>query len=72
MPDGWRLWLEWQRAVAPDNTPEIAALEADAGRFLGYVRAVGRRTDQHIDEPIVSIPSRYEARPLLRGAADER
>jgi SAM-dependent methyltransferase len=66
MPDGWRLWLEWQRTVAPDNTPEIAALEADAGRFLAYVRAVARRTDLGLEEPIVSIPPRYEKQPLLR------
>jgi hypothetical protein len=66
MPDGWRLWLEWQRTVAPDNTPEIAALEADSGRFLAYVRAVARRTDLGLEEPIVSIPPRYEKQPLLR------
>jgi len=66
MPDGWRLWLDWQRAVAPDNAPEIAAVEADAGRYLTYVRAVGRRTDLRLDEPIVSLPSQYEKHPLLR------
>jgi hypothetical protein len=43
MSDGWRLWAAWQRQVAPDNTVEIAAIEADAGRHLGYVRMVGRR-----------------------------
>jgi cyclopropane fatty-acyl-phospholipid synthase-like methyltransferase len=42
MPDGWRLWLDWQRAVAPQNATEIEAIEADAGRVLTYVRAVGR------------------------------
>jgi cyclopropane fatty-acyl-phospholipid synthase-like methyltransferase len=66
MPDGWRLWLDWQRAVAPHNAPEIAAVEADAGRYLAYVRAVARRTDLRLDEPIVSIPSRYEKHALLR------
>jgi SAM-dependent methyltransferase len=70
MPEGWRLWLDWQHAVAPDNAPEIAALEADAGRYLGYVRAVGRRTDLGVDEPIAAIPSRYEKRPLMRGHTD--
>jgi cyclopropane fatty-acyl-phospholipid synthase-like methyltransferase len=69
MPEGWRLWLDWQRAAAPDNAPEIAALEADGGRYLGYVRAVARRTDLRLEEPIVSIPSRYERRPLLRSSA---
>jgi hypothetical protein len=40
MRDGWRLWLDWQRAVAPNNTPEIAALDADAGRLPAYIRAI--------------------------------
>jgi SAM-dependent methyltransferase len=66
LPGGWELWLEWQRLVAPGNRPEIEALEADAGRFLGYVRAVGRRTELELDEPIVSVPSSYAPQPLLR------
>jgi SAM-dependent methyltransferase len=67
MPDGWQRWLDWQRVVCPGNTTEIQALEADAGRYLGYVRAVGRRQPGvTLDEPIVSIPSRYEKKPLLR------
>jgi SAM-dependent methyltransferase len=70
MPDGWRLWLEWQQAVAPDNLPEIQALEADAGEWLGYARVVGRRTTLALDEPISSIPSRYEEHPLLRDETD--
>src|SRR4051812_32333711 len=32
MPDGWKVWLEWLRAIAPENLVEIAALEADRGR----------------------------------------
>ena len=31
MPDGWQLWLEWQKTVAPDNSIEIAVLESDRG-----------------------------------------
>ena len=42
MPDGWRLWLDWHRAVAPENATEIDAIEADAGRVLTYVRAIAR------------------------------
>ena len=41
MPDGWQWWLDWHRAIAPDNLAEIQALEADRGRYLGYVRVVG-------------------------------
>ena len=46
MPDGWQAWLDWQRAVAPDNATEIAALEADLGRYLdmGY-RFIGIGSD---------------------------
>jgi SAM-dependent methyltransferase len=68
MPDGWRLWRDWHLAIAPDNVAEIQALEADRGRCLGYVRAIGRRRpDVHLEEPIVSVPAQYATRPLLRG-----
>ena len=64
---GWRLWADWVRLVAPDNAVELRALEADAGRTLGYVRAVGRRrADVTPDEPIVTVPTEYAERPVLR------
>lgn len=64
---GWQLWIDWQAVVAPDNTTEIRAVEADRGRYLGYLRLVGRlRAEARLDEPIVSIPSGYEKKPLLR------
>jgi cyclopropane fatty-acyl-phospholipid synthase-like methyltransferase len=67
MPDGWRLWLDWLRLIAPDNAAEIQALQADAGSHLGYVRAVGRRrSDASLDEPVVSVPMQYVKQPLLR------
>jgi cyclopropane fatty-acyl-phospholipid synthase-like methyltransferase len=67
MPDGWQRWLDWHRAIAPDNAAEILALEADRGRYLGYVRIVGRRQPQaKLDDLIVSLPSRYTKQPLLR------
>jgi ubiquinone/menaquinone biosynthesis C-methylase UbiE len=67
MPEGWQLWLDWIRAVAPDNEVEIKALEADRGRCLGYVRLVGRRRGQaKLEDPIVSIPPQYTKKPLLR------
>lgn len=68
MPDGWRNWLEWHRTVAPENRLEIETIEADCGRHLGYNRLVGRRrADAYLNEPIVSIPSNYNRKPLLRG-----
>lgn len=64
--DGWQMWLAWQQAIAPDNTSEIAALEADRGRCLGYVRVIGRRRmDAHLEEPIASVPTTYTPAPLL-------
>ena len=67
MPDGWRRWLDWHRAIAPDNAVEIDALDADHGRTLGYVRAVARRrAGVVLDDPIVSLPAQYTKHPLLR------
>jgi len=67
MPDGWQLWLDWHRAVAPDNEVEIKAIEADRGSYLGYVRVVGRRQGQaKLEDPIVFIPTEYTKSPLLR------
>jgi SAM-dependent methyltransferase len=68
MPDGWQRWLDWHRAVAPDNAVEIKALEADRGTYLGYVRLVGRRLGQaKLLDQIVSLPPQYTKKPLLRG-----
>jgi ubiquinone/menaquinone biosynthesis C-methylase UbiE len=67
LPDGWRLWLDWHKAVAPDNAAEINALEADHGDYLGYVRLVGRRQPKAaLEDPIVSFPAQYSKKPLLR------
>jgi hypothetical protein len=66
MTDGWRRWLDWQHVASPDNEVEIEALTADQGRYLGYVRAVARRTDQALDEPIASIPVAYTEKPVFR------
>ena len=67
LADGWQLWRDWLTIVAPDNALEIKTVEADRGRYLGYVRAVGhRRADARLDEPIVSIPTQYVRKPLLR------
>ena len=69
-----RCWLDWHRAVAPDNATEIKALEADAGRYLGYVRVVGRRrrSEAKLEEycwPDTLSPflqRQYTKKPLLR------
>jgi len=66
LTDGWRFWRDWQLAVAPANRVEIEALEADAGRHLGYVRCIARRRDTPIDEPTTSVPADYVRARLLR------
>jgi cyclopropane fatty-acyl-phospholipid synthase-like methyltransferase len=69
LADGWRFWVDWLRLIAPDNATEIAALEADSGRHLGYVRVVGRRrAEAPLYEPVTSLPVQYVKKPLLRGA----
>jgi hypothetical protein len=76
MPDGWQFWLDWQRAVAPDNATEIKALEADGGRYLGYIRLVGCRRDQvKLEEycwpdTMRSFPTQYTKMPLLRSQTE--
>jgi SAM-dependent methyltransferase len=68
LPEGWRLWVDWLKLIAPHNVNEIRSLEADAGSYLGYVRVVGRRRcEAKLSEPIVSIPAEYRNTPLLRG-----
>ena len=70
MPNGWQLWLEWHRTVAPENQLEIETVEADGGRYLGYNRVVARRRlNACLNEPIVSRPSDYVRKPLLRGSS---
>lgn len=69
---GWQLWRDWQMLVAPDNAGEIQAVEADRGRYLGYVRLVGRRrVETPLDEPIISISRAYSKKPLLRDVGGE-
>jgi len=67
MVDGWLRWLDWHHTIAPDNHPEINALNADQGRYLGYVRMVARlRSGIKLEEPVLSVPSHYSKNPLLR------
>ena len=54
------------KSIAPDNHTEIKAIEADAGRNLGYVRVVGRRQGRtELQDHIESVPTQYTKAPLL-------
>jgi cyclopropane fatty-acyl-phospholipid synthase-like methyltransferase len=48
VPDGWRQWHLWlqvcQQIGYPMDQKELAMLERDAGRFLGFSRVVAQRT----------------------------
>jgi cyclopropane fatty-acyl-phospholipid synthase-like methyltransferase len=69
MPDGWKLWQDWLKLIAPDNVLEIQTLEADHGQYLGYARIIGRRRpDAQLWDPITSVPMEYVKKPLLRGS----
>ena len=69
MPEGWKLWVEWQKAVAPENVTEIRAIERDAGDLMGYVRAIARRRlDAKLEEIIQSVPTTYTRQSMLRRA----
>jgi hypothetical protein len=72
MEDGWERWIDWQRGASPGNATEIAAIEADRGRTLAYVRAVARRTEAPLHPPITSIATEYAPAPLLREPARAR
>ena len=43
---GWQLWLDWHRAITPDNEGEIRTLEAHRGDYRGDVPLVDRRGDR--------------------------
>jgi SAM-dependent methyltransferase len=47
MPDGWRFWLQYEKACAEAGTllfpSEEETLETDAGRYLAMIRVVGRK-----------------------------
>jgi len=47
LPHGWRQWLKWERALdAFGKRPfpsDAEVLEADAGRYIGFVRMIARR-----------------------------
>jgi SAM-dependent methyltransferase len=72
LEDGWRYWSLWHRTTCPENGQEIEAVETDAGRYLGYVRVVGRRragvelAEYAWPDNLKSWLSGYERVPLAR------
>jgi hypothetical protein len=72
MPDGWQVWTHWQRQNSPDNAIEYETVERDAGRYLGYIRMVGRRNPGVELQPYCwpdasfSLPFQYERQEISR------
>ena len=58
------LWMTEWLAEALDLRPGARVLDL----ALGYVRVVGRRkAGVQLAEPVVSVPTQYAKKPLLRG-----
>jgi cyclopropane fatty-acyl-phospholipid synthase-like methyltransferase len=70
MPNANETWVHWQRTIAPDNVAEINAVEADAGRYLTYLRLTARRNAGVELQPYCwpdgsfSLPHAYESQQL--------
>jgi hypothetical protein len=49
MPDGWKHWRDFEVAVEESGKSKfpsvVEALDADRGRYIGFVRLVGIRKD---------------------------
>jgi SAM-dependent methyltransferase len=49
LPDGWKSWLQWKKARAkmegetPSLVSDIQVLEADQGRYMGFIRIAACR-----------------------------
>jgi SAM-dependent methyltransferase len=50
LPDGWCLWLQFEKACVESGTNHFPSdeetLEADAGKYLAFIRMIARRNEQ--------------------------
>ena len=44
MPEGWKYWLAWAKACECSDW-YVETLERDAGEYLGYIRAIARKSN---------------------------
>lgn len=66
MPDGWRIWLDWHKVIAPENRIEIKAIQTDRGRNIGYLRIVGRRNpNAKLADQVDVIQTQYTRKPVF-------
>ncbi len=67
LPNAWQHWVNWHKAIAPDNQQEIEALEADQRQTLTYMRVIARRNPNvELTDPNFTIPPNYVPKPLLK------
>jgi SAM-dependent methyltransferase len=70
MPNATEIWAHWQRTNTPDNVVEINVVEEDGGRYLTYIRMVGRRQAGIELQPYAwpdgsfSLPHTYEPKTI--------
>lgn len=54
LPDGWRWWLQFEKATAEAGTSifpsDVETLESDAGEYLAFIRMVARRKRDNMTE----------------------
>jgi SAM-dependent methyltransferase len=62
LPDGWRHWRDFERAVELSGRgvfpSDAEALDRDAGSTMGFVRAVARRTEvetENLYDPTIGV-----------------
>ena len=78
MPDAGQIWAHWQRVNTPENTPEIDAVERDAGQHLTYVRATARRRADNKLEPYCwpdasfALPQSYQRQTIVKSSASSQ
>jgi cyclopropane fatty-acyl-phospholipid synthase-like methyltransferase len=71
MPSATEIWTHWQRTNTPDNIAEINVVEADAGRYLTYIRLTARRNEGIELQPYCwpdgsfTLPHQYEPHKIF-------
>jgi cyclopropane fatty-acyl-phospholipid synthase-like methyltransferase len=54
LADGWRIWRDWEKVIRATGEgifpPEDEALEADQGRYMGFVRMIARRKHEQYNK----------------------
>ncbi len=72
MPDGIDIWRLWANAQGDCSQWYLDTLAADGGRYLGYVRLIGRRKEgvelenYCWPDTLPAWPVKYEKKPLFR------